>query len=326
MGSDATAAGSADGRTSSETDLTAGVLLRALVRDLPTLLACLFLLAVIGSALGAPLLAPYDPLAQNLALRNQPPLTLAADGGFPHLFGTDALGRDVFSRLMHGSRVSLSVGFASVLISGTLGVTLGLISGYYRGRVDDVIMRIVDLMLGFPTLLLALFILFVVGPGFTNLVLVLALTRWMVYARITRGMTMSYRESPFVEGAIAIGCRDARVITRHILPNLISPILIFATLEIATLILAEAGLSFLGLGIQPPSASWGLEVSAGREYITSAWWLVTIPGFIILLTTLSLNLLAGWFRAISDPTQRWRWLSGAGTSVNRAAVATGAGE
>lgn len=320
METDANSTANTDGQSSARADVTARVMVRALVRDVPTLLACLFLLAIVVSAIFAPLLAPHDAFVQNIALRNRPPLTPALDGGFPHLFGTDALGRDVFSRLMHGSRVSLSVGFASVLASGAIGVLLGLISGYYRGRVDDAIMRVVDVFLGFPTLLLALFVLFVIGPGFTNLVLVLALTRWMVYARITRGMTMSYRESPFVEGAIAIGCRDVRVITRHILPHLRSPILIFATLEFASLILAEAALSFLGLGIQPPAASWGLEVAAGREYIVSAWWLVTIPGFIILLTTLSLNLLAGWFRAVSDPTQRWRSLSGESSSATQATV------
>lgn len=298
------------------------VLLRALRRDIPTLLAFLFLALVIVSALAAPLLAPHDPFVQDLLVRNKPPFTQPPDGGFPHVFGTDPLGRDVLSRLMYGARVSLSVGGASVVISGVFGVALGLIAGYYRGRIDDVIMRIVDLMLGFPTLLLALFVLFVVGPGFMNLVLVLALTRWMVYARVTRGMAMSYREAPFVEGARAIGCSDRRIIGRHILPNLLSPILVFATLEIAALILAEAALSFLGLGIQPPSASWGLEVAAGREYITTAWWLVTIPGFIILLTTLSLNLIAGWLRAISDPVQRWRWLAGVKTKAASETAAT----
>jgi peptide/nickel transport system permease protein len=286
-------------------------LLRALARDLPTLFALIFVLLLVLSALGADFVAPYDPQRPVLALRNQPPLTPSiTPGGFPHILGTDPLGRDLLSRIMFGARVSLIVGLASVLASGTFGVLLGLLAGYYGGRLDDIIMRVVDVMLGFPTLLLAMFILFAVGPGFWNLVLVLALVRWMIYARVTRGMTLAYRQATFVEGAKAIGSSDARIISRHILPNLFSPILVLATLEIAGVILAEASLSFLGFGVQPPAPAWGVEVANGREYVTSSWWLVTFPGLAILLTTLSLNLLATWFRAISDPVQRWRWLVG----------------
>ena len=300
-----------------------GTLVRGLLRDKVTLLACIFLFSLAVAALFAPWLVPHDPMAQNLSLRNSAPFTPAVKGGLPHLLGTDALGRDLLSRLMMGARVSLSIGLLGVVISGTLGVALGLIAGFYRGRIDDLLMRIVDVMLGFPTLLIALFVLFVVGGGYVNLVLVLALTRWMIYARVTRGMTLALREEPFVEGARAIGAGDARIIGRHILPNLLSPLLVLATLEVATLILAESALSFLGFGIQPPSSSWGLEISGGRSYITTAWWLVTFPGVVIFLTALSLNLVATWLRAVSDPVQRWRWL--AGNKIERNPVESGTG-
>ena len=284
-------------------------IMAGLLRDKVTLFACVFLTLLGIVALFAPWLVPHDPMAQSLAMRNRPPMTPSANG-IPHLLGTDALGRDLLSRLMMGAQVSVSIGVLGAVVSGSFGVMMGLIAGYYRGWVDDLIMRIVDVMLGFPTLLVALFVLFVVGGGYVNLVLVLALTRWMIYARVTRGMTLSLREEPYVDGARAVGASDFRIITKHILPNLLSPVLVLATLEVARLILAESALSFLGFGIQPPSSSWGLEVSGGRSYIATAWWLVTFSGLVIFLTALSINLLATWLRALSDPVQRWRWLAG----------------
>jgi peptide/nickel transport system permease protein len=260
-------------------------------------------------ALFANVLPIADPDEPTLLLRNKPPMTAAAEPGQPpHLLGTDQLGRDVLSRLVHGSRISLSVGLAGVLVSGTIGVVLGLLAGHYRGWIDDLIMRLVDLQMGFPSLLLALFILYVSGPGVGKVILVLAVTRWMLYARITRSLMLALREEEFVVAARVIGSGDGRIIFRHMLPNLLSPLLVLATLEIATMILVEASLDFLGLGIQPPQTSWGLMLSQGRAYITSAWWLVVFPGAAILITTLSLNLLAGWVRAVTDPVQRWRWL------------------
>lgn len=289
-------------------------IMAGLLRDPVTLFACLFLAFLAIVAVFAPWLVPHDPMAQSLALRNRPPLT-PSENGFLHLLGTDALGRDLLSRLMMGAQVSVSIGVLGAVVSGSFGVIMGLIAGYYRGWADDLIMRFVDVMLGFPTLLVALFVLFVVGGGYVNLVLVLALTRWMIYARVTRGMTLALREEPFVDGARAVGAGDFRIITRHILPNLLAPLLVLATLEVARLILAESALSFLGFGIQPPASSWGLEVSGGRSYITTAWWLVSFSGAAIFLTALSLNLFATWLRALSDPVQRWRWLLGKKVAV-----------
>jgi peptide/nickel transport system permease protein len=286
-----------------------GIYLRALVQDKLTLLAAIFLLILIVATVFAGIVAPHDPERGGLMMRNKSPMTEAANGGFPHVLGTDALGRDQLSRLLHGGRVSLAAGFASVILSGTFGILLGLAAGFYRGVVDDVIMRFVDLQMGFPSLLTALLVLYVLGAGVWKVVLVLAVTRWMVYARVTRSLVLSYREYVFVEAASETGATDKRILFLHILPNLLSPILVLATLEVGTMILTEASLSFLGLGIRPPDSSWGLMLAQGRGYVTSAWWLVTFPGVLILLTCLSLNLLATWVRAVTDPVTRWRFLA-----------------
>lgn len=251
---------------------------------------------IVLSAIFAPLVAPHDPFAADMSLRNLPPGTASPSGGLPHLLGTDALGRDTLSRIIYGGRVSLLVGFSSVLFSGILGVTLGLISGFFGGKIDTLIMRFVDFQMSMPSLLIALLVLYVLGSGLFNVVLVLAITRWMVYARVTRGMMLTLREEPFVEASKALGASPWRTIFRHMLPNILAPILVLATVELGIMLLTEASLSFLGLGIQPPDSSWGLMLAQGREYLVSAWWLVAMPGFAILITTLSINLIATWLR------------------------------
>ena len=289
---------------------TTARVVRALRRDWITSAAALFLILVVTCAVFADLLVQLgllrDPNTQSLLIRNSEP-GIARDGSL-RLFGTDQLGRDLLSRLVFGARVSLSVGVATVLVSGLIGIVLGLLAGFYRGWVDDLVMRLVDIQMGFPSLMLALAVLYAAGPSFKNLILVLALTRWMVMARLTRAMTLSLRETPFVEAAQVLGASNRRIMFLHLLPNLLSPILVLGTLEFARAMLSEASLSCLGLGIQPPESSWGLILSQGRAYIATAWWLIMLPGLAILLSTLSANLLATWIRAITDPVQRWRWL------------------
>jgi peptide/nickel transport system permease protein len=261
------------------------------------------ILALVLIAVFADAVAPHDPAAQSLRERLEPPVWYA-DGTWAHVLGTDHLGRDVLSRTIHGSRVSLLVGAAVVLVAGAFGVTLGLLAGYLGGRTDNFVMRWVDTQIAFPGLLLALIILAVVGPSTFTVIVVLALNGWMVYARMTRGIVLSVRQTPYVEAAEVIGCRAERVIFRHILPNLTSPLLTLAILEFARIVLAEAALSFLGLGVQPPATSWGLDVAGGKDYMFRAWWLVTFPGLAIALTVLGINLLASWARVTSDPQER----------------------
>lgn len=284
--------------------------LRALARDPGAFLAALFLVIIIVASLFSDLVAPHDPTQQVLQLRNHPPMTPSVvPGGFPHLLGTDELGRDMLSRLIHGGQVSVAVGMIGATVAALFGITVGLLAGFYRGWADIIVMRAVDTMTALPTLLIALFVLFVLGSGFWNLVLVLALVRWPIFARVSRGLSLSLRESTYIQASRVVGATDGRILLRHMLPNMASPLMVLFTLEVAVLILAEAALSFLGFGIQPPGSSWGLMISRGREYLSSAWWLVTMPGLAIFLTTLSLNLVAAWVRAVTDPVQRWRWLT-----------------
>jgi|TARA_B110001454_G_scaffold162751_1_gene152290 peptide/nickel transport system permease protein len=293
-------------------------MVQAFLSDPITLFSGVFLTLIFLAAVFAPLIAPHDPIDRQLPLRHISPFSLGiatdrsqippvAEERF-YILGTDHLGRDMVSRLIYGSRISLGVGVLGVLVSGFAGLFLGLMAGYYRGWVDDVIMRTVDVFMSVPLLLLALIVLFILGTGFLNIILVFAIGRWMLYARVTRGVVLSLREQPFVEAAQAIGARDNRILLRHILPNLITPVLTVAALDVPRIILTEATLSFLGFGIQPPDSSWGTMLASGRPYISTAWWVVVMPGSAIFLTALSFNLFGVWLRAISDPLQRWRWM------------------
>jgi len=293
-------------------------LFQAFLNDPITLISGTFLLLILLAVIFAPFVAPYNPQDQQLPLRHLPPMATGvakdrtADPPVEverfFILGTDHLGRGYFSRLIYGGRISLSVGVLGVLVSSSIGVFLGLVAGYYRGIVDDIIMRAVDVFMSVPLLLLALMVLFILGPSFVNIIIVFAVARWMLYCRVTRGVVMSLREQAFIDAARAIGCSDNRIIARHILPNLITPLLTLAALDVPRNILTESGLSFLGFGIQPPDSSWGLMLSQGRQYIITAWWVVVMPGMAIFLTALSFNLFGVWMRAVSDPLQRWRWL------------------
>jgi peptide/nickel transport system permease protein len=251
----------------------------------------------------APVLTPHSPSAQVLADRLTPPFWQHG-GSLNHILGTDQLGRDILSRVIYGSRVSLLVGVSVVAIAGVVGTTVGLISGYLGGRVDGAIMRVVDTQGAFPGLLLALLILAAVGPSVHTVIIVLCLDGWLMYARVARGTVLSLRQTAYVEAAEILGCRPRRVMFRHVAPNLTSPILTVAVLEFARIILAEAVLSVLGLGVQPPQMSWGLEIAEGQDYVYSAWWLVTFPGIAIAVTVLGVNMFASWLRVAADPQER----------------------
>lgn len=274
-----------------------------LIRDKAGLAGVALMAVLVLMAFLAPVIAPHDPADQDLRSRLKPP-AWAEKGSSEHLLGTDHLGRDVLSRVIWGSRVSLLVGVLVVALAGSFGVVMGLLAGYFGGRTDHFIMRWIDTQVAFPGLLLALIILAVIGASMTTVIVVLALNGWMVYGRMTRSAVLSVRKTAYVEAAEILGCSAPRVIFRHILPNLTSPLLTLAILEFARIVLAEAALSFLGLGIQPPATSWGLDVAAGKDYIFRAWWLVTMPGIAISVTVLAINLVASWMRLISDPQER----------------------
>ena len=249
-------------------------------------------------------LAPHLPDEQEIAMRLTPPWW-SEGGSASHPLGTDQLERDVLSRVVHGARVSVAVALSALAISGTIGVFIGLVAGYYGGRVDDVIMRAADVQLSIPYVLLAIAVIAVIGASTQNVVLVLALYGWVAYARMVRGQTLSLREREFVKAYRAMGATDWRIISRHILPNVMSGVIVVGSLELAGIIMLESSMSFLGLGIQPPTVSWGVMLADGRTHLLGgAWWVVTFPGLAITLTVLSVNVLADWLRDVFDPRQQ----------------------
>ena len=258
------------------------------------------LLLMGGAALAAPQIAPWDPGRQMLVKRLRPP-AWQARGLREHPLGTDHLGRDILSRILYGGRISLGVGLSAVTLSCLIGVTLGLLAGFHGGRTDAFIMRVVDVFLAIPYILLAMGVVFALGPSLLNVILVMAVTRWVQFARIVRADVLSIREREFVSGARARGNRSMRLLLRHVLPNALTPIIVVATLELAFMIIYESALSFLGLGVQPPTPTWGWMLSDGRNYVATAWWLATFPGLAIMLTVLAVNLLGDWLRDTLDP-------------------------
>ncbi len=258
------------------------------------------LVIAIGAAALAPVIAPHDPYAQAVGSRLIPPVW-DAGGSWSNILGTDPLGRDLLSRIIYGARISISAGALAVTVSMILGVLMGLVAGYYVGRVDTVISNAVNLMLAFPFLLLALAAVAVIGPGFRNMVIVLGITGWPIYTRVVRAETLKYREREFILAARALGLGSPRIIWGHVLPNLINTIIVMSSLEVARMIILESFLSFLGLGIQPPTPSWGAMLGEGRVYMFTHWWLAAFPGLAIFITTLGINLFGDGLRDLLDP-------------------------
>ena len=276
-------------------------LFRSLFSNKLATMSVFILLVMIFVAIFAPVLTSDDPRIGQIIESKRPPMW--AEGGssdFP--LGTDPLGRDVLTRILYGARISLIVGFASVFIAGVIGIFLGLLSGFYGGKVDDIIMHFADIQLAVPFILLAIAILAVLGQGLDKIIITLGISGWVTYGRVVRGSVLSWRETEFVEAARAIGARDISIMVRHILPNTAASIIVIASFAVASTILAEAALSVLGLGVPPDVPTWGGMVAAGRDYIISGqWWIYTFPGIAIMLTVLAINVVGDWLRDYLDP-------------------------
>ena len=274
-------------------------------RRLPLIPIVILMVVLIVPAIFANVISPHDPYKSPLGLagRLEPPMW-SEGGTSTHILGSDKAGRDVLTRIIHGSRVSMQISLVGIGIGGFIGILLGLVAGYYRGKIDLVIMRLVDISLSIPAVLLALSLAVALGPSLKTIVIVVAALLWAVYCRQVRGETLAMRERDFVARARAAGCSDARIIFRHILPNLMNTLIVLATLQVGLIILLEASLSFLGVGLSPPTPAWGLLVADGRELIITAWWVALFPGVAIMLTVLSLNLLGDWLRDRLDPILR----------------------
>ena len=264
------------------------------------LVAAVLMLLIIGVSAAAPWIAPYSPVEVDIRHRLAPPAWM--DRGTPdHVLGTDQIGRDLLSRMIYGGRVSLLIGVAAVLVSSTIGVLLGLGAGYFGPRVDWTIMTLVNVMLTFPFVLLALAVIAVLGPSLVNMVIVLGAADWPLYARVIRAETMTLRERDFMTAARALGMSHLRIVFRQLLPNLVSVIVVIATLQVARVIILESFLSFLGLGVQPPTPAWGNMLGDGRVYMLNSWWIAAFPGLAIFITTLTINLMGNALRDWLDP-------------------------
>lgn len=271
-----------------------------LLRSRTATFGFLVILTLILVAIFQNQIAPQDPTLQNIRARLTPPSWM--EGGSPdYLLGTDQLGRDIFSRLIFGIRISLLVGVTGVLISCVIGTVLGLLAGYYGGMADTIIMRFVDVFLAFPFLLLAITFVVTLGSSLKNIIIVLGITGWVSYTRLVRGQTLSIREQEYIQAAYTIGATDFCIIFKHILPNLLTPIIIYSSLEIGVFIIAEASLTFLGMGIPPSIPTWGNMLATGRNYLSNSWWLSTFPGIAIVMTVLGFNFMGDWLRDVLDP-------------------------
>jgi peptide/nickel transport system permease protein len=263
------------------------------------------LLLLLAAALGGESLAPYDPNALDLANAFKPP-AWNTGGSVAHLLGTDNMGRDILSRIIAGARISVSVAFYVVVLSGGSGALIGLVAGFFGGAVDAILMRLADIQMSIPSLALALVVAAVLDPSFSTVVIVIVITYWTWYARIVRSEVLSLKERDYVALARIAGCSNFTILRRHLLPNVANTLLVLATLQVGQVIIFEASLSFLGLGIQQPDVSWGLMLADARSYITKAWWLITLPGVAIALTCLASNLFGDWLRDTLDPKRKQR--------------------
>lgn len=263
------------------------------------IISMVVLMTVVICAIFSPIVAPHDPTHRAIANRLLSPFS-ARDGAI-YVLGTDAVGRDVLSRIIYGTRTTLLIGLASVALAGTVGVGLGLLAGYFGGWRDSLIMRIVDIQLSVPFIVLAIVVAGLLGNSLRNVILVLGLTGWVEYGRVIRGVTLTLRETDFVEAARAAGARDLAIISRQILPNVQASVIVLATLMMAKMLIAEASLSFLGLGVPASLPTWGLMIAEGRDYLVRAWWVCAFPGLSILVTVMAINILGDWLRDALDP-------------------------
>jgi peptide/nickel transport system permease protein len=278
-------------------------LVRSFLRARLAVAGSFVLVTVVLLALAAPALAPYHPEKVDIRARLQPP-TWFADVRAAHPLGTDQVGRDVLSRILYGARMSLLVGLATTLLGGVAGTALGLLAGYFGGRLDAIIMRLVDIQLAFPSVLLAVALMSVLGPSVRNVILVLSLATWASFCRIARAQALVVRQKEFITGSVAVGARTPRVLLRHALPNTLSPLIVVASFSVATNIINEASLGFLGVGIPPSVPTWGGMLGEGRDYLRIAWWVATLPGLALMVTVYSVNVIGDWLRDYLDPRLR----------------------
>ena len=274
-----------------------------LARDRGAIVGMTLFILIVIAAVFSPWVAQHDPLEQDLSASKQVPSWMIGKG-WDHLFGTDVLGRDLFSRIIYGTRVSLTVGAFGVLIAGSLGLLIGMIAGYVGGRLDGIIVSAVNILLALPYLLFVVFVASVLGRSLVNVVLIFGITNVPLFVRITRGEVLRIRKSAYVEAAVSLGARTTRILFRHVLPNLVGPLITVATFQMSAMIFYEAGLGFLGLSVPPSVPSWGNMLAEGREYLTSYPWVATFPGLAIMVTALSMNLLGDWLRNVLDPRLR----------------------
>lgn len=274
----------------------------SIFQKVPVFPLLIILLVLVIPALFAEVIAPHSPFAGSLSRRLQPPSFLG--GPSEHLFGTDAQGRDILSRIIFGARVSAIVAAAGIFIGGAVGVTLGLFAGYFGGWADAIISRMAEVTMSVPIILVAIVLATAIGASFTSVVIIVALYLWSVYARQTRAETLKWRESLFVKRARVVGCSNLRILFRHILPNMVNTLIVLVTLQVGFVIVFEASLSFVGVGIPRPNPAWGLMVSEGRDFVLTAWWVPFFPGAAIVLTVLAFNLLGDWLRDQLDPRLR----------------------